>query len=120
MASIVFDTETSGLSPGRACRVVEIGAVRIGGAESVDEFHALIDVDVPTHGRRPYTVSAGRCCAAPPPDQVFAEFRYFIGRSKLVAHNAPFDIRFLRAEFAHLGFGLPNHVACTLKLSRRK
>lgn len=43
---VVFDTETSGLSPGRQDRIIEIGAVKLGIDEIEDEFSSLIDVDV--------------------------------------------------------------------------
>ena len=56
---------------------------------------------------------------APHPETVVDEFRQFFGDSTLIAHNAPFDIEFLRAEMARIGqvFSPRNH--CTLKLSRR-
>jgi len=54
----------------------------------------------------------------PKPDEVWSEFYKFIAGSILVAHNASFDIGFLRHEFALLGMGLNNRSLCTLKMSR--
>ncbi len=121
MTIIVFDTETSGLSPSRGCRVIEIGAVKLEGNQIIDEFHRLIDAGVPILPRAQavHGINRHMLRGQPRPEKVFMEFQDFIGQSRLVAHNAPFDIRFLRAEFESLGFGLPNRTDCTLKLSRR-
>ena len=43
---VVFDLETTGLRPGSS-RICEIGAVRVGGFELVDEFETLVDPGVP-------------------------------------------------------------------------
>ena len=51
----------------------------------------------------------------PKPNEVLPEFYKFIAGSILVAHNASFDIRFLRHEFALLGMSLNNRSLCTLK-----
>ena len=55
----------------------------------------------------------------PKPDEVLPEFYKFIAGSILVAHNASFDIGFLRHEFALLGMSLNNRSLCTLKMSRK-
>lgn len=55
----------------------------------------------------------------PTPAEVFPLFWEFIGNSQLIAHNARFDVGFLRAEFRRLGFRMTNTVHCTLNLSRR-
>jgi len=55
----------------------------------------------------------------PKPDEVWSEFYEFIAGSILVAHNASFDIGFLRHEFALLGMGLNNRSLCILKMSRK-
>jgi DNA polymerase III epsilon subunit family exonuclease len=119
---IVFDTETTGLSPQRGHRIIEIGAVKLSGTEIIDEFHILINAGVPIDPRAQavHGISLTMLRSQPPAEEVLPQFRDFIGRSKLVAHNAPFDSQFLRSDFVRIGFGLPNRIACTLKLSRRK
>jgi DNA polymerase III subunit epsilon len=117
---VVFDLETTGLSPRQGHRVIEIGAVALENGEIVDEFATLIDAGVPV----PPTVQAihgitdemleGR----PKPEEVLPLFGAFIADSVLVAHNAAFDIRFLRHEFARLRMSLPNRHVCTLEMSR--
>ena len=46
-------------------------------------------------------------------------FLEFIADAPLVAHNAAFDMSFIRHELGRLGLGLPNRGICTVKLSRR-
>ena len=41
--SVVFDVETSGLSPGSGHRIIEIGAVALEGRDVVGEFHSMVD-----------------------------------------------------------------------------
>jgi len=119
--SIVFDIETTGLSPNQGHRIIELGAVRLSAGQVVDEFHSLIDAGVAIDPRAQavHGISRAMLRGQPQPEQVIPGFRSFIGTVRLVAHNAPFDTRFLRAEFAQFGHGLPNCIECTLKLSRR-
>ena len=60
----------------------------------------------------------------PPPTvvskDVWASFLEFTGNSPLIAHNAAFDIGFIRHELAILGLPLTNRSICTLKLARRR
>jgi DNA polymerase III subunit epsilon len=56
----------------------------------------------------------------PPPDVVLAAFRDYIDGALLVAHNARFDMAFLRHEFSRLKWPLTNRSSCTLELSRRR
>ena len=118
---VVFDTETTGLSPRYGHRIIEVGAVKLSGGTIVDEFHSLIDAGVPIDPRAQavHGISRAMLRGQPQPEEVFSDFHHFIGRSLLVAHNASFDLRFLHAEFGLLGFGLSNRVECTLKLSRK-
>jgi DNA polymerase-3 subunit epsilon len=119
---VVVDVETTGLSPRQGHRVIEIGAVAIEEGAVVGEFTSLIDAGVPV----PYAVQAihgitdEMLAGQPTPEQVLLLFDKFIRESVLVAHNAAFDVRFLRHEFARLGLGLPHPHVCTLELSRRR
>lgn len=119
---VVVDLETTGLSPRQGHRVIEIGAVAIEAGRVVGEFTTLIDAGVPVppvvqaiHG-----ITDEMLAGQPTPEQAFSSFADFIAASVLIAHNASFDIRFLRHEFARLGMNLPHHYLCTLELSRRR
>jgi DNA polymerase-3 subunit epsilon len=122
---IVLDTETTGLDPAKGHRVLEIGAVEVLHQTLTGRvFHALINPerDVPLDAARVH----GHTTAVLKDKPIFAavvdEFLTFIGDSKLVIHNAEFDIRFVNAELARLGrepIGI-DRVVDTLALARRK
>jgi DNA polymerase-3 subunit alpha (Gram-positive type) len=119
---VVFDLETTG-AKAPPCRVTEIGAYRVAGGCVTDEFHSLINPQVPIP---PFiTALTGiddeMVNHAPVFAEIIDELMDFIGDSVLVAHNAAFDMRFLNNEI-RLIFGeyrLANPCLCTVQLSRR-
>jgi DNA polymerase-3 subunit epsilon len=117
---VVLDVETTGLSPGRD-RVIEIGAVAGEGERITGEFHSLIDParPVPWPAQRVHGITDAMLRGQPLPHEVLPDFYRFLGQGALVAHNAPFDLGFLRSEFARLGLGLANRYHCTLQLCRK-
>jgi len=119
---VVFDTETSGLSPQRHDRIIEIGAVKLNENGIVDEFSSLIDADVliSPYAQAIHGISPQMLCGQPQPAQVFRAFQQFVGYLPLIAHNASFDRNFLHAEYARLGYRLTNKIECTLQLSRKR
>lgn len=119
---VIFDLETTGLSPRQGHRIIEIGAVSVENGAVVGEFSTLIDAGIPVppvvqaiHG-----ITDEMLEGQPKPEEVLPRFGTFIAGSVLVAHNAAFDIRFLRHELARLKMGLPNRHACTLELCRSR
>ncbi len=119
---VALDVETTGLSPKNGDRVIEIGAVAIENQSIVDEFSSLIDVDkiIPRQVQRVYGITNEMLYGEPKPDEALPEFYKFIAGSILIAHNASFDIGFLRNEFALLSMSLNNRSLCTLKMSRKQ
>ena len=119
---VVLDVETSGLSPQRGDRVIEIGAVAVSGGLIKEEFHTLVGVDCRIHwaAERVHGISRAMLSGQPAPEQVWASFLEFIGDAPLVAHNARFDLSFIKSETARIGQHLNNQVHCSLELSRRK
>ena len=118
---VIFDTETSGLSPKTGHRIIEIGAISMNGVELTGEFQSLIDADceISWQATNVHGITNRMLKGEPSAWQVFSEFRDFIGDATLVAHNAQFDMRFLEFEFTDLGFVLTNPSQCTLRLSRK-
>jgi DNA polymerase III subunit epsilon len=117
---VVVDLETTGLSPRQGHRVIEIGAVAVENGAVVGEFTTLIDAGIPVppvvqaiHG-----ITDEMLAGQPKPEEVLPLFYAFIADSILVAHNAAFDVSFIRHEFARLKMGLPNRHVCTLEMSR--
>ena len=105
----------------RGDRVIEIGAVLVDSGVAAREFQMLINPGqrISIHAMRVHGITDEMLIDAPGPEYVFARFRAFIGDSVLLAHNAEFDMRFLRHEFSRLGMALNNEHHCTMKMSRR-
>ena len=118
---VVFDFETTGMSPHRDDRVIEVGAVRLAGDRVVDSFQSLINPGVPLSNFivELTGIEDRMLAAAPGAAEVFAEFRRFIGSAPLVAHNAAFDRRFLETEFCRYRHPLPPAVGCSMLAARR-
>ncbi len=119
---VALDVETTGLSPKNGDRVIEIGAVAIKNQGIIAEFSSLIDVDkrIPLRVQQVHGITNEMLEGEPKPYEVLPEFHKFIAGSILIAHNASFDIRFLRHEFALLDMSLNNQSLCTLKMSRKQ
>lgn len=118
---VVLDFETTGLSPDRGDRAIEIGAVRLVNGRIDARFQALMNP-----GRRisgfieNYTgISNAMLAAAAPCHEVMSEFAAFVGDDHLVAHNASFDSRFLQAEFARIGVPVAGDFVCSMLAARR-
>lgn len=118
---VVLDIETTGLYPQRGARIVEIGAVAIESGKCVAEFESLIDCGkrIPRRAQAVNGISTEMLVGQPPPEEVLPRFIRFVSHSTLVAHNAKFDMGFLRHELARLGLDLNNNYVCTLQMSRR-
>lgn len=118
---IVFDFETTGLSPRRGDRAIEIGAVLVENGRIIDRFHSLMNpgISVSSFIEGLTGISNAMVQGAPGSAEVMAGFADFAGQHPLVAHNAPFDARFLDAELAHLGRERRNETVCTLRVARR-
>ena len=117
---IVLDIETTGLSF-RTEKITEIGAVRVRDGEIVDTFECFVNPEVPipqkiveiTH------ITDEMVKDAETIDKVMPKFLEFIGDLKLVAHNADFDIGFLKYNAENLGLSMDNEYIDSLALSRQ-
>jgi DNA polymerase-3 subunit epsilon len=118
---VALDVETTGLLPKNGDRVIEIGAVAIEDQGIIAEFSSLIDAGkrIPWQVQKVHGITNEMLYGEPKADEVLPEFYEFIAGSILVAHNASFDIGFLRHEFTLLGMSLNNRSLCTLKMSRK-
>lgn len=119
---VVFDLETTGAKC-PPCRITEIGAYRIEKGKITAEFQTLIN---PETSISPFItqltgISDAMVKNAPKFGAVVVDFLDFIGDAVLVAHNAPFDMRFLNHEIGRIynKCRVANQHLCTVQWSRR-
>lgn len=104
---IVFDTETTGFNPEGGDRLVEIGAIElINHMPTGNHFHCYINPerDMPQGAFEVHGLSSEFLKSYPKFHEVADDFLEFIGEdSKLVAHNAAFDMNFINFELEKSG-----------------
>jgi len=106
MREIVLDTETTGFDPESGDRIVEIGAVElIGHVATGNTYHQYINPEraMPDEAFQVHGLGDDFLRDKPKFAQIGQAFLDFIGDSKLVIHNAAFDIKFLNAELKWMG-----------------
>ena len=116
----MVDLETTGGSP-RDCFITEFGAVRSSGGVRTGEFQTLVNpgVPIPPFIAALTGITTAAVATAPRIAAVLPMFLDFARGSVLVAHNAPFDIGFLKAAAADLGLDWPGFpVLDTARLAR--
>jgi DNA polymerase III subunit epsilon len=118
---VVVDLETTGGNTDDS-GITEIGAVKVRGGEVLGQFSTLVD---PGRGIPPFVavltgITDAMVSVAPAVDGVLAAFLEFVGDAVLVAHNAPFDVGFLRSACERAGRPWPGYrVVDTALLARR-
>lgn len=125
MREIVLDTETTGFDPQTGDRIVEIGAVELMGHVATGKtFHEYINPEreMPQGAFEVHGLGDDFLRDKPKFAQVGQSFLDFVGDSKMVIHNAAFDIKFLNFELGKMGLRqLPWEQAIdTLAIARKK
>ena len=125
LREIVLDTETTGTDHSAGDRVIEIGCVElINHIPTGQSYHVYINPQraVSPGALAVHGLSDEFLADKPLFSEIVDAFAAFIGDSRLVIHNAPFDVGFLNAEFARTGHPpLQNdRVLDTLNMARRK
>ena len=124
MKEIILDTETTGLSTKEGHRIVEIGCIELDNlVPTKNRFHCYLNPDrkvsekaFKVHGYTDEFLSKQKRF-----DQIVDEFLNFIEGSRLVIHNAEFDLSHLNNEMKILGKEkIKNEVVDTLTLARNK
>lgn len=101
MREIVLDTETTGLDPAAGHRLVEIACVEtFNRVPTGQTFHRFINPqrDIPDEAFRIHGLSREFLADKPLFSQIYNELLEFIGTSRLIIHNAEFDMRFINSE----------------------
>ena len=112
---VAFDLETTGLSP-RTDEIIEIGAVKFTANETVDEFQTFVNPNrqVPKFITDLTGITQSDVNSAPTISEVAPDFSDFVRGATLIAHNAEFDLGFLRES----GVSLANPVCDTMELAQ--
>lgn len=118
---VVVDLETTGGTPAQ-CGITEIGAVKVRGGEVLGEFQTLVNPaePIPAFISVLTGITDTMVRDAPRIESALPAFLEFAAGSVLVAHNAGFDIGFLKAAAARVGAPWPGFaVLDTLQLARQ-
>jgi DNA polymerase-3 subunit epsilon len=118
---VVVDLETTGGSPATSA-ITEIGAVKVRGGEVLGEFQTLINpqMAVPPFIAVLTGITDAMVASAPALSAVLPTFLEWAKGAVLVAHNAPFDLGFLKAGANSLGIDWPGFESVdTARLARR-
>lgn len=116
---VIFDFETTGLDT-KNDHIIEIGGLKTQGGVIIEEFETLIKPPVPLTSTviNITGITEELLVGQPTIDGQLQKFLRFIDGSILVAHNADFDMAFLRSAAARLGIQLEWPGFCTLKMAR--
>ena len=119
---VVFDVETTGLSPKDGDRIIEIAAVKVRNFNVVDQFHTLINPkrEIPEQAQRVNNITPDMVVNAPYSSQVLPEFLDFIGGACLCGQNVKFDLDFVCFELSLAGYKMHDHTPalCTIKMAK--
>lgn len=121
---VVVDLETTGGSPHVGAAITEIGAVKVRGGAVIGEFKSFVNPlsPIPIFITELTGIDNEMVRLAPIIDEVFPSFLEFCGSAEetvLVAHNAPFDLGFLKAASRELEYIWPKYkVVDTVRLAR--
>jgi len=118
---VIFDLETTGLN-NRKDRIVEIGAIRYSKGEITGKMDCLInpDIAIPASVSSIHGIFDKDVKDKPSISQVLPDFLDFIKNSVLVAHNASFDVGFIKKALGREGIEVPDiKVLDTIRLSKK-
>ena len=103
----VFDIESTGIMPTRD-RIVEIGAMRVECDGTMSRFTTLVNpgIPIPVRAQSVHGITDEMVANAPSFKDAAYQFLEFIEGSKLVSHNARFDLGFMQENLARTGLPL--------------
>jgi DNA polymerase III epsilon subunit family exonuclease len=119
---VIFDVETTGLSPLDGDRIVEIAAVKVKGPLVVDKFYSLVNPQrsMPPQATLVNNITEDMLITAPVAADILPQMIHFIGGACVAGHNVRFDLNFLCYELSLIGRRLNDQTPAvdTLKMAR--
>jgi DNA polymerase III epsilon subunit family exonuclease len=119
---VVFDVETTGLSPIDGDRIIEIAAVKVKGSVVVDQFYSLVNPQrsIPSRATLVNNITEDMLVTSPVAADILPDMISFIGGACVAGHNVRFDLNFLCYELALIGRRLNEQTPAvdTLKMAR--
>ncbi len=116
---VVFDIETTGFSPLKN-KIIEIGAVKVENGKIVDRFSTFVnpEVPIPFEIEKLTSISDNMVLGAPKIEEVLPKFLEFCSDAVMVAHNASFDMSFIRHNAMIQGKSFEPTVLDTVSMAR--
>ncbi len=116
---VVFDIETTGLSVA-TCKITEIGAVKVKNGEILERFNTFADPEghIPEEITKLTGITDEMVKGAPSQLEAVQAFMEFAGNRMLIAHNATFDIGFIRRVCENNRIPFPYTFLDTVPLAR--
>ena len=116
---VVFDIETTGFSP-VTNRIIEIGAVKVENGEITERFSTFVNpqVPIPFHIEKLTSINDSMVMDADPIEVVLPRFLEFVGDAILVAHNANFDVSFIKENAKRQGIPVDFTYVDTVGIAR--
>ena len=116
---VVFDIETTGFSP-VTNRIIEIGAVKVEHGEITERFSTFVNpqVPIPFHIEKLTSINDSMVMDADTIEVVLPQFLKFVGDAILVAHNANFDVSFIKENAKRQGIPVDFTYVDTVGIAR--
>lgn len=116
---VVFDLETTGFSP-EVNQIIEIGAVKVQNGVITDKFSSFVNPGVPIPFRieQLTSINDSMVIDAPAIEQILPEFMKFCDDCVMVAHNADFDMSFIKKNCQRQGIACNPTIVDTVALAR--
>ena len=116
---VVFDLETTGFSPSKN-QIIEIGAVKVVNGSITERFSTFVNpkVPIPFEIEQLTSINDDMVLDAPVIDEILPKFMDFCQDAVMVAHNADFDMSFIKYNCSALGLDCEKTVLDTVALSR--